>query len=74
MFKYMIGAAIGSKFAKSAPAAGGATGAMVGAAIPLVLSRLSLPAMLAMGAGGYLAKRHFDKKQAQTNGGAASDL
>jgi hypothetical protein len=70
----MIGAAIGSKMAKNSPAAGGATGAMIGAAIPFVLSRISIPAMLAMGAGGYFAKRHFDKKEAETKGVAPKDV
>lgn len=74
MLKHMIGAAIGSKMAKNSPAAGGATGAMIGAAIPLVLSRISVPAMLVMGAGGYLAKRHFDKKEAEANGVSPRDV
>lgn len=65
MLKHMIGAAIGSKMAKSSPAAGGAAGAMIGAAIPFVVSRISIPTMLMLGAGGYLAKRYMDEKEEQ---------
>ncbi len=65
MLRQIIGAAIGSKFAKQTPAIGGATGAALGAAVPFVLSRMSLPAMVVMGAGGYFAKRMFDRKKAE---------
>lgn len=63
MLKRMIGAAIGAKLAKNSPAVGGATGAALGAAVPFVLSRVSLPAMIALGVGGYVAKRYFDKQE-----------
>ena len=65
MIKEMIGAAIGSNFAKQTPAVGGATGAALGAVVPFVLSRISLPAMAVIGAGGYFAKRYFDNKKAE---------
>ncbi len=65
MIKQVIGAAIGSKVAKQTPAIGGATGAALGAAVPFIISRLSIPAMVVMGAGGYVAKRYFDRKKSE---------
>ncbi len=69
MFKQIIGAALGSKLAKNAPAVGGATGAAIATAVPFVLSRMSIPAMIVLGAGGYAAKRYFGKKdeEAESN-------
>ncbi len=74
MIRQMIGAAIGSKVAKQTPAIGGATGAALGAAVPYVISRLSFPAMVVMGAGGYFAKRFFDRKKAEDATQQARDL
>ncbi len=62
MLKKIIGAAIGAKLAKNSPAVGGATGAVLGAAVPWVLGRMSLPGMIAIAAGGYVAKRYMDKR------------
>ncbi|WP_066529543.1 hypothetical protein [Erythrobacter sp. CCH5-A1] len=62
MLKKIIGAAIGAKLAKNSPAVGGATGAALGAAVPFVLSRISLPTMVMLGVGGYFAKRWFDQQ------------
>ena len=61
MIRRMIGAAIGASVAKRHPAAGGATGAMLATAVPFIISRVSLPAMVVMGVGGYVAKRYLDK-------------
>ena len=66
MFRQIIGAALGSKLAKQAPAVGGATGAAIATAVPFVLSRMSIPAMLVLGAGGYAAKRYFGNKEQET--------
>jgi hypothetical protein len=63
MLKKIIGAAIGAKLAKNSPAVGGATGAALGAAVPWVLGRLSLPGMIALAAGGYVAKRYMDSRE-----------
>jgi hypothetical protein len=60
MIRKLIGAAIGASVAKRHPAAGGVTGAMLASAVPFVLSRVSLPAMVAIGVGGYIAKRVLD--------------
>jgi hypothetical protein len=65
MIRKLIGAAIGARVAKAHPAAGGVTGAMIVSAVPFVISRVSLPAMVVLGAGGYLAKRYLDKKAAE---------
>ena len=65
MIAKIIGAAVGAKAAKESKALGGATGAALGAVVPFVVRRLSIPTMLVMGAGGYAAKRFFDKKQAE---------
>lgn len=65
MLKKIIGAAIGAKLAKNSPAVGGATGAALGAAVPWVLGRLSIPGMIALAAGGYVAKRVLDSKEPQ---------
>lgn len=70
MIRKMIGAAIGARVAKGHPALGGATGAMLATAVPFVISRVSLPAMVALGVGGYVAKRYMDKRE-RTDGSAA---
>ena len=62
MLKKIIGGVVGAKLAKKSPKMSGTTGAALGAAVPLVLARASLPAMVALGVGGYFAKRWFDKK------------
>ena len=64
MLKNIIGASIGSHLTKK-PAAGGALGATLATAVPFVLSRMSLPTMAALGVGGYLVKRHLDKKKSE---------
>lgn len=68
MIKNIIGAAIGSKLAKQSPKVDNGTGAALGAIAPFVLSRMSLPLLVAVGAGGYLLKRHRDHQS-----GTASD-
>ena len=69
MIKNIIGAVIGAKLAGKSPRADSATGATTGAiaasAIPFIISRMSLPSLLAIGAGGYLLKRHHDKQEAR---------
>lgn len=67
MLKKMIGAAIGAKLAKNSPAVGGAAGAALGAAVPWVIGRLSLPGMIALGVGGYAAKRLMERRDGTGN-------
>ena len=62
MIGKMIGALAGREAAKHTAAIGGPTGALLGAAVPFVLSRVSLPAMVALGVGGYAWKKFTDKK------------
>ena len=64
MLKKIIGAAVGAKLAKNSPAVGGAAGVAMGAAVPFVLSRISIPGMIAFAAGGYVAKRYLEKRDA----------
>lgn len=64
MLGKIIGAGLGSKLAQSTKGMGGTTGAILGAAAPIVLKRLSLPAMAVLGVGGYFAKKYYDKQQA----------
>lgn len=68
MLRSLIGAAIGSRLAKRYPVLGGATGAVAVRAVPFIVTRLSIPAMIAMGAGGYLAKRYFDARDEGESG------
>lgn len=63
MIGKIIGAAIGASITKRNPAAGGVTGAVLASAVPFVLSRVSLPAMVALGVGGYVAKRYLDRQE-----------
>jgi hypothetical protein len=65
MIRKLIGAAIGASVAKKHPAAGGVTGVVLASAVPFVISRVSLPAMVALGVGGYVAKRFMDKNTAE---------
>jgi hypothetical protein len=65
MLKKIIGAAIGASVAKRNPAAGGVTGAVLASAVPFVLTRISLPAMVALGVGGYAAKRYMERRGPQ---------
>ena len=57
MLGKIIGAFVGGKVAERSRNIGGGTGAALGVLAPLVLRRVSLPAMLAIGAGGFLAKK-----------------
>ena len=61
MIGKVIGAYVGDKLAKQAGGVGGAGGAALGVVAATVLRRMSLPAMLALGAGGYLVKKLADK-------------
>jgi len=74
MIKQMIGAAIGSKMIKSSPATGGAVGTVIGTALPFVLSRMRLSTMVMLGAGGYLAKRYLDEREAEETAQDAKDV
>lgn len=69
MIKNIVGAFIGAKLMgkthKADSATGATTGAIAASAIPFIISRMSLPSLLAIGAGGYLLKKHNDRKGAR---------
>ncbi len=64
MIGKVIGAFLGDKIAKQTSGIGGASGAAIGVIAATALRRMSLPAMIALGAGGYLAKKYMDRKEA----------
>lgn len=68
MIGKLIGAFVGDKLAKQTRGVDGATGAVLGVVATTVLRRLSLPAMLAIGAGGYLAKKFADDAKKADSG------
>lgn len=70
MIGKIIGAFVGDKLAKQTKGVGGPTGAALGVLATTVLRRMSLPAMIAVGTGGYLAKKYIDK---QNEPGATTD-
>ena len=63
MIGKVIGAFVGDRLAKQTSGIGGASGAALGVVATTVLRRMSLPAMLALGVGGYVAKRVLDKRE-----------
>lgn len=67
MIGKIIGAGIGAKAAQHTSKIGGPWGAAIGAAAPMVLRRLSIPAMIALAAGGYAVKKLTEKKDEPQN-------
>lgn len=61
MIGKIAGAFLGGKIAQHTRGIEGPTGAALGVLAPAILRRLSWPAMIALGVGGYLAKRAMDK-------------
>jgi hypothetical protein len=64
MFGKIIGAVAGSKLAESTRGIGGPGGALLGIGAATIAKRLSLPALIAVSAGGYFVKKRLDKKRA----------
>lgn len=64
MFGKIIGAVLGSKLSESTRGVGGSGGAILGMGAVALAKRASLPLLVVLTAGGYFAKKHFDKKQA----------
>lgn len=60
MIKNILGAVVGANLAKNSKVDNG-TGAILGSVAPTVIARMSLPALIAIGVGGYLFKRHREK-------------
>lgn len=63
MFGKIIGAVVGGNIAKKTQGVDGTTGALIGATVPFVIRRMSIPTMIAVGVGGYFVKRHLDKRE-----------
>ncbi|MFN4113202.1 MAG: hypothetical protein ACK4GD_04620 [Sphingomonadaceae bacterium] len=71
MIGRVIGAIAGSHLAKSTAALGGTSGAVLGAGAVAFAKRASLPTLVAVTAGGYLLKRHLDKRATREEDPAA---
>jgi hypothetical protein len=65
MIKTLIAGAIGSRYGTGSRTRNGVAGGVVRAAIPFVASRVSLPLLIAVGAGGYLVKRIRNRRPAR---------
>ena len=62
MIGKLIGAIVGATAAKSEPGGlGGTGGALIGAAVPMVLRRFGPLGLVAVAVGGYAYKRYSDK-------------
>lgn len=61
MIGKVLGAFVGGKVAQHSRGIAGPTGAALGVLAPVLLRRLSWPAMVALGVGGYLARKAFDR-------------
>jgi hypothetical protein len=71
VIKNIIGAVVGAQLAKKTDKVDNGTGAIIGTVAPALIARLSLPAMIAVGAGGYLFKRYRDQQQRAATPSAA---
>ncbi len=60
MIGKLIGGYVGGKAAQKSSAFGGPAGVVLGVIAPMVLRRISLPAMAAMAVGGYMMKKVID--------------
>lgn len=63
MIGKIVGAFVGDKLAKRTSSIGGASGAALGVIASAAIRRLSLPAMVALGVGGYVVKKVLDKNE-----------
>jgi hypothetical protein len=64
MIGKIIGAIVGAKAAKSEPGGlGGTGGALLGAAVPMILRRFGPLGLVAAAVGGYAFKRYSDKRE-----------
>ena len=61
MIGKLIGAFAGAEAAKRTSKIGGTGGAILGAVAVPIISRMRIPALLALGAGGYVASKLADK-------------
>ena len=61
MIGKVLGAFLGGKVAQHVRGIEGPTGAALGVLAPAILRRMSWPAMVALGVGGYLVKKAADR-------------
>lgn len=71
MIGKLAGAFLGSKAAERTRGLGGPTGAALGVLAPAIIRRLSWPAMIALGVGGYIAKKVVDRAETKSTTGPA---
>lgn len=69
MIGKVLGAFLGGKVAQHTRGIEGPTGAALGVLAPVILRRMSWPVMVALGVGGYLAKKAHDRSEAAKAGG-----
>ena len=65
MIGKILGAMAGAKAAEHSRNVGGTGGALLGAAAVPLVKRMSIPALLAIGAGGYAYKKWSDRRDAE---------
>jgi hypothetical protein len=65
MIGKVLGAFLGGKAAQHVRGIQGPTGAALGVLAPAIIRRLSWPAMIALGVGGYFAKKMIDQQDAK---------
>lgn len=63
MIRTILGAVAGAKAAEHTSKVGGAGGALLGVAAVSLFRRLSLPALIAVTAGGYALKKWNDQRE-----------
>ena len=64
MLGKILGAIAGKKAAEHTQNIGGTGGALLGAAAVTLVRRMSIPGLIALGAGGYALKKWTDKRSA----------
>ena len=67
MIGKLVGAAVGAKVADHVRGIGGPGGALLGAGAVAIARRLSPMALIAAAAGGYAAKRYYDRRGKRAN-------
>ena len=63
MLGKVIGAVAGERIARHLNGVNGTGGALLGAGVATILRRLGPVGLIAAAAGGYVLKRHFDKRE-----------
>lgn len=63
MLGKLIGAVVGERMARHVGGVNGTSGALLGAAVPIVLRRLGPVGLIAAAVGGYALKRYYDKQK-----------